>query len=204
MLVTNKGARPIDEYIEFIKACAKAGVTSVQLREKNMSYEALYEFGITLKNTLAPFNIPLIINDDVKLACELNADGVHLGQKDGDALAARNILGHEKIIGVSVDSINQLHIANSLPIDYVGCGAIFPTKSKADVTTTWGTKGLEQFCQISKYKVIAIGGIAESNASAVARAGANGIAAISVFHDSANLSFTIKTLLDIMTQETTS
>jgi thiamine-phosphate pyrophosphorylase len=204
MLVTNKGTKPLIEYLELIRACAKAGVTSVQLREKNASYEALYELGMALKNTLTPFNIPLIINDDVKLALELDADGVHLGQKDGDALEARAALGREKIIGVSVDSITQLHIANSLPIDYVGCGAIFPTKSKTDVATTWGTEGLEQFCQISKYKVIAIGGVTESNASAVARAGADGIAAISVFHDSANLSFTIKTLLNIMTQETES
>lgn len=183
MLVTNKKDKPLNEYLDFIKSCAKSGITSVQLREKNLSYDELREFGKQLKAVLDPLGIPLIVNDHVKLAHELGAASVHLGQTDGDVREARALLGDDKIIGLSVDSIEQLSIAHMLPIDYIGVGAIFPSKTKRDVAVVLGCDGLKQIALASKYPVIAIGGITALNAGEVIQAGAHGIAAIGAFHD---------------------
>lgn len=197
-LVTNKQNSPLHDYLKFIHSCAKAGVTAVQLREKNMSYAALIEFGEEIQKILIPLNIPLIINDNVELAIALNAAGVHLGQTDHCPQKARTQLGSEKIIGVSIDSLANLHEANQLPINYVGIGSIFPTQNKANVATIWGTAGLKQAAALSTHPVVAIGGINERNAPDVISAGANGIAAIGAFHNAIDLSTTIKTLLQII------
>jgi thiamine-phosphate pyrophosphorylase len=182
MLVTNKKDTPLDEYLYFIKICARSGVTAVQLREKNVSFSSLMTFGNKLKKILSPFNIPLIINDDINLAIELDAHGVHLGQSDGDILAARTLLGPDKIIGISADSVETLSITNSLEINYVGVGAIFSTAHKKDVRKIIGLEELTKLSIISKHPMIAIGGIDVSNAASVLKAGAHGIAAIGAFH----------------------
>ncbi len=197
-LVTNKGNNHEDKYLNFIKVCAKSGITSVQLREKNIPYESLLKFGKMLKETLLAFNIALIINDNVDLALELDADGVHLGQTDGDIMAVRKILGPNKIIGISINSLDQLYAANLLPVNYAGCGAIFPTKNKSDVATIWGIEGLKQLSALSKHPLVAIGGIDEYNASEVMRAGADGIAAIGAFHDAMDPEATTKKLYNII------
>ncbi len=197
-LVTNKGSSDNRQYLNFIKICAKSGITSVQLREKNLPYESLLEFGKMLKETLAPFNIALLINDNVNLALELDADGVHLGQSDGDIMAARKILGPNKIIGLSINSEDQLRQANLLPLNYVGCGAVFPTKNKANIVAIIGVEGVKKLSIISKHPIIAIGGIDESSAAKIMQAGANGIAAIGVFHDALDPEATTKNLRNII------
>lgn len=197
-LVTNKNNSTEDDYFNFIKICAASGITAVQLREKNYSYQALLAFGRKLKHILDDFHIPLIINDDVNLAVELDAHGVHLGQNDGSVIAARNILGPDKIIGLSVDSIENLHIANQLPINYVGIGAIFPSNSKMDIAKIWGIPTLKQATLLSKHPTVAIGGINERNAGDVIATGCNGIAAIEAFHVTNNPEITIKNLRNIV------
>ncbi|MFN7096871.1 MAG: thiamine phosphate synthase [Gammaproteobacteria bacterium] len=193
MLITNKLTTPLQKYLDFIAICAEAGITSVQLREKNMTATELFEFGKQLQYVLKPFAIPLIINDHVDLCLALNADGVHLGQSDGDVLAARKRLGSHKMIGLTVDTVAQLHIANHLPIDYIGVGAIFPTKNKANINI-WGLDGLKQAINTSTHPVVGIGGIVENNTSAVIQTGATGIAAIGVFHDAKNPKITTQNL----------
>lgn len=195
ILLTHKNDTPLDEYLEFIHVCAKAGITAVQLREKNVHRNALIKFGMHLKDVLAPFNIPLIVNDNVDLAIELDADGVHLGQTDLSPISARQRLGAEKIIGISIDLIEHLHIAENLPIDYVGIGAIFKTVTKTNVQTTWGIEGLEQLSNQTTRPIIAIGGIYCHNAASVIQAGAHGIAIIDAIHASLDPANTIKTLL---------
>lgn len=198
MLVTNKGEASLKQYLDFIKICASSGITSLQLREKKAPYKDLLELGKRLKEILTPHNIPLIINDNIQLAIELNADGVHLGQSDGDHAMARKILGKDKIIGVSVNSFAEMQIANRLAIDYVGVGAIFPTTSKSDIATIWGINGLKQLSEIAEHPMIAIGGINETNASSVIAAGASGIAVINAIHNADNPELTIKNFLRIM------
>ena len=140
----------------------------------------------------------MIINDDVELAHKARADGVHLGQSDGNIIEARKLLGEDKIIGLSIDSIDQLYIANNLPVDYFGISAIFPTKNKADVTNIWGCWNLQKASFIATKPVIAIGGIDQSNFKSVMRSGAFGIAAIGAFHDASNPSQIVSDLKNSM------
>lgn len=183
-LVTYKNDTPLDQYLDFIQLCAQSGITALQLREKNMSFDEQVSFANHLKTILTPLNIPLIVNDNVSLALEINADGVHLGQTDGCPLDARKRLGMGKIIGVSINSLKDLETSNQYPIDYVGVGAIFPTRSKSDVTTIWEIEGLKKIAAIAKHPIIAIGGIDEFNTADVIGAGAQGVAIIGAIHTS--------------------
>lgn len=194
-LVTNKNRQPIEPYLEFILTCIKAGITSVQLREKNLSKKDLLSFGHCVKELLDPFNIPLIINDHVNICLELNAAGVHLGQLDEDIISARQILGPEKIIGLSVNTMGQIQHANNLPIDYIGLGAIFRTQSKLNIETIWELSGLKVAVAISSHPIIAIGGINVDNVYAVMKSGASGVAAIGAFHDAADPYMTTQNLI---------
>lgn len=198
MLVTHKNDTPTHDYLQFIQCCAESGITALQLREKNASHAELLDLGQQIKRILAPFDIPLIINDNVTLAIELNADGVHLGQSDACPINTRQRLGTEKIIGLSIDSVENLHVANQLPIDYVGIGAIFPTATKHNVATIWGTEGLLKLSAVSKHPIVAIGGINESNTSNVKRAGAHGVAVIGALHDSSAPKNTVSNLRHLM------
>lgn len=185
-LVTNKKNTPLNKYLKFIRECAESGITAVQLREKNLQFSELLDFGKQLQEILSPYGIPLIINDNVELALELDAEGVHLGQSDGSILKARELLGSNKIIGITIDTIEQLHVANSLPIDYIGVGAIFATNNKSNITTVWGCEGLKHLAGLTTHPIIAIGGIDQDNVSQVMKSGAQGIAAIGAFHDTEN------------------
>lgn len=176
-----------NEYLKFIELSAKSGITHLQLRQKNWSFSSLLSLGRELQAVLKPYSVPLIINDNLDLAVELNADGVHLGQKDGNPDAARAILGTDKIIGVSIENIAQLEQANlSRSINYVAASAIFPSKSKNNIEHIWGIDGLDKFCQKSYHPVIAIGGINLSNIAEVGATGVSGVAIISAIHEADN------------------
>lgn len=194
ILVTHKDHASSNKYLDFVGTCIRSGVTSVQMREKNLPYDQLLEFGKSLKSFLELFSIPLIINDDVQLAHELKADGVHLGQSDGSVLEARRILGHNKIVGLSVNSLAQLGSSNRLPLDYIGIGPIFPTKNKAD--SEIGCERLTQMAFATHHPIAAIGGIDETNVTDVMSSGAYGIAAIGAFHDAKDPSLTTRNLWD--------
>lgn len=199
MLVTQKSDLSLATYLDFIQVCVSHGVDAVQLREKNLNPAELLTFGKALKQLLAIYRIPLIVNDNIKLCLALNADGVHLGQQDESCLRARKILGADKLIGLSVDTLEQAKKANDYPVNYVGVGAIFPTRNKANITTTWGVSGLTAVRSVARHPIIAIGGIDESNAADVIHTGVHGIAAIGAFHDSANPALTTTTLKQQLT-----
>lgn len=193
-LVTHQSHLPVSKYLNFVTLCAKSGLTAVQLRQKNWSFSTLLEFGQKLHEQLQPFNIPLIVNDDLILCQKLDAEGLHLGQDDGNILHTRHILGEKKIIGLSVNTLTQLEQAAHLPIDYVGIGAIFPTNNKPNIQTIWGIEGLKEASKHTTHPIIAIGGIDESNAEQVMQAGAYGIAAIDAFHRTTHPSLITKCL----------
>lgn len=199
ILITNKGKLPTDSYLEFVALCVKAGVTSVQLREKNLSRQAHFHFGQSLKAILNTTHTPLIINDDVDLCLELDVAGVHLGQSDGDPIIARKRLGPSKYIGLSVNTFTDIEKANNLPVDYLGLGAVFPTNSKQNIKTIWGLDGLKQASLMSTYPIIALGGIDESNVVSVIKCGASGVAAICAFHEARNPYRTAKNLINLIT-----
>lgn len=197
-LVTNKGNAPTEPYLQFIKACVKAGVTCVQLREKSLSHKELFQFGFSLKCLLDKSEIPLIINDDVDLCIKLDASGVHLGQSDTEIRKARSILGLNKIIGLSVNTIQQVQNSNKQPIDYIGVGAIFPTNNKPDIETIWGLDGLKKTSLIASHPIMTIGGIDENNALSVINGGASGIAAIGAFHNAKDPFLATQNLIKII------
>ena len=128
-LVTQINHVPIEQYLNFLHEAIKGGVSSVQFRDKSVSYPTKLNTAQKLKSLLSSLNIPLIINDDVNLAIHINAAGVHLGQSDIHPLDARRRLGSDKIIGWSIETYEELERANELDcIDYIAASAIFPTK----------------------------------------------------------------------------
>lgn len=194
ILVTQSLRQPLVDYLDFIDACVAAGVTCVQLREKELSGDELLDYAGQLQTHLKQTNTPLIINDDVLLCQAIDAAGVHLGQSDQDAIEARACLGREKIIGLSVNSMQEIRQANALPIDYIGVGSVFETSSKLDVATIWGVDKLAQAVALSTHPVVAIGGINVDNAGSVLQTGVKGIAAIAAFHQADELNNVVQQL----------
>ena len=140
ILITQKLNKDFCEYASFLKICIQNGVTCVQLREKSLDNKSLLCLALKIKKFLYPFKIPFIINDNIELALHINADGLHLGQEDGSVFYARKLLGPNKILGLTVNSFEQIEKANDFPIDYIGVGAIFYTKNKPNIQKIWGCK----------------------------------------------------------------
>lgn len=197
-LVTNKGNTPLAPYLKFIEGCLKGGITCVQLREKSLSEEELLVFGTALKGLLDLYDVPLIVNDNVELCIKLKAAGVHLGQSDMAVQKARAALGPDKMIGLSVNTIDQVQGSINLPIDYIGVGAIFSTRNKPDIETLWGLDGLKKAAHLAAHPIVAIGGIDENNALSIMHAGGHGIAAIGAFHEAADPISTTQKLIQII------
>lgn len=183
-LVTNMQNQPFDLYKRVLLKAIQGGITSVQLREKTKDLNEFRKLALQVKATLRPFNIPLIINDHVEIAKEVDADAVHIGQSDIAPQDARRILGPTKTIGLSIESLQELAIANQLTcIDYIGASAVFPSKTKPDCKTIWGLNGLQQITELSKYPVVAIGGINLGNIASIIDNGAYGVAVIGAIHN---------------------
>jgi len=133
---------------------------------------------------------------DIALAC--GADGVHLGQQDLPLEVARKILGPNKIIGLSVNTVAEAWEAEKKGADYLGVGPIFPTSSKKDIRNLLGLSGLKKIREATSLPLMAIGGINLDNAAAVLQAGADGVAVISAILGAANLSLQIKKFLQVL------
>lgn len=157
------------------------GVTFVQLREKDLDEENFEREGRELKELCRKRGVPFVINDNVELAAKLDADGVHVGQSDMEALDVRKIIGGDKILGVSAQTVEQAVTAEKHGADYLGVGAVFPTGSKDDAAeVSYDT--LKAICDAVKIPVIAIGGITEENVTELSKSGICGIAVISALY----------------------
>lgn len=157
----------------------EGGVTIVQLRDKKGSAQELLSRGKQLLAMLRPIGIPLIINDRVDVAYQLQADGVHLGQSDLDVTLSRTILGKSSIIGLSVETIDQAIEAEGKDVDYLAASPVFYTKTKSNCAPPWGLNGLKHLCAISSHPIIAVGGIDETNSVQVTKCGIAGVAIVS-------------------------
>lgn len=178
-LVTDRdlcGARPLEEVV---MEAVRGGVTSVQLREKHLATRAFVATAVHLKALLAPFGIPLIINDRVDVALAVDANGVHVGQDDMPCEMVRRLMGPTTLIGLSVECWEDVVRAQDQPVDYLGVSPIFATPTKTDTRGAWGLEGLARIRAFSRHPLVAIGGLNEANIQAVVRAGAEGIAVVS-------------------------
>ncbi len=164
---------------EVIVAAVRGGVTLVQLREKAMPHDAIVEAARRLKARLRPAGVPLIINDHLDVALAAEADGLHLGQEDLDAAAAREALGPGKILGLSAGDADEAKRVDPTLADYAGIGPAYATGSKADAGAAIGLAGLRDLRHRLDLPVVAIGGINETNAAEVMTCGVQGVAVVS-------------------------
>ena len=162
-----------------VKKAVEGGVTMVQVREKHGDVRAFIERAQAVKNILKDTDVPLIINDRVDVALAVDADGVHLGQSDMPAIIARELIGPNKILGLSIENEEQLAEADSLPIDYIGLSAIFATPTKTNTKKHWGIDGLKMALETTSQPIVAIGGINESNIPQLSATGVHGLALVS-------------------------
>ena len=178
-LVTDRGLAAGRDIREIAVGAARGGATMVQLREKHLDTDSFIRLATDLKKALAPLGVPLIINDRVDVALASGADGVHIGQSDMPYEAARRLLGPDKIIGLSVENMDQVLEANSLDVDYIGVSPVFATPTKTDTALPFGLDGLRQASELSIHPTVAIGGMNKSNARDAIRSGAQGVALVS-------------------------
>lgn len=164
---------------EIIIEAINGGVTMVQLREKDTPTGEFIDIARRLMSILKPLGVPLIINDRVDVALAVDADGVHIGQSDMKYEDARRILGKNKIIGLSVENIHDIEIANTLDVDYIGISPVYGTPTKTDTAKPFGLDGLKDAIKLSKHPTVAIGGMNKDTAAEVIKTGCDGIAVVS-------------------------
>jgi thiamine-phosphate pyrophosphorylase len=155
------------------------GAACIQLREKDVSTRFFVEEARKMKNLTARFRVPLIINDRIDVALASEADGVHIGQDDMPYAEARKLMGPEAIIGLSVETWDDVVEAEALDVNYLGVSPIFETPTKTDTKGNWGLEGLARIKAYSRHPLVAIGGLNASNAKGVVMAGADCIAVVS-------------------------
>lgn len=163
---------------EQVEKVMKGGATFIQLREKELDEEHFREEAKEIKELCRKYQVPFVINDNVEIALTMDADGVHVGQSDMEAGDVRAKLGPDKIIGVSVQTVEQALLAEKRGADYLGVGAVFHTGSKADARDV-SHETLREICKAVGIPVIAIGGIGRENVLELSGSGICGIAVIS-------------------------
>lgn len=185
---------------DVVRESLEGGVTFLQLREKNLDEEHFYEEAVELQKMTAEYGVPFVINDNVDIALRMNADGVHVGQHDMEAGDVRALIGPDKILGVSAQTVEQAVLAEQRGADYLGVGAVFPTGSKDDAVEV-SHETLKAICEAVSIPVVAIGGITRENTPLLAGSGIVGIAVISAIYAQDNI-FEASALLKKVTEET--
>ncbi len=173
---TLAGSRPLPE---IIRQAVAGGASVVQLRDKSASGRELYALGRELLPITRAADIPLIVNDRVDIALAINADGVHVGQDDLPAAIVRELIGSHRLLGVSVETVEQAQVAAAAGADYLGVGTVYATSTKPDTNPPIGVVGVAQIVQASSLPCVAIGGINATNAVPLVQAGVAGVAVIS-------------------------
>jgi thiamine-phosphate pyrophosphorylase len=178
-LVTDQQALRGRSLTDVVNQAVQGGATCVQLREKSASTRDFVALACALNDLLAPLGVPLVINDRIDVALACGAQGVHLGQSDMPVELARQLLPPQVFIGLSVETPEDVRLAASLPVDYLGVSPVFPTPTKSDTAAPWGLDGLSAVRALTDLPLVAIGGIHLSNATEVLVAGADGLAVVS-------------------------
>ena len=167
--------------VDVVRESLDGGVTMVQLREKTLDEANFLAEAKELQAFCRERGVPFLVNDNVEIAREMDADGVHVGQSDMEAQDVRALLGPNKILGVSAQTVEQAVLAEKHGADYLGVGAVFPTGSKDDADDV-SFETLKAICAAVSIPVVAIGGIAQSNVEQLAGSGICGVAVISAIY----------------------
>ena len=178
-LVTDRPLSGGRDMAWIVREAAAGGVTMVQLREKECSTAEFIDLARELKRALSPLGIPLIINDRVDVAQAVDADGVHIGQSDMPYDVARRLLGPDKIIGLSVETMEEVIAANALDVDYIGISPVYATPTKTDTLAPFGLEGIEEVMRLSRHRCVAIGGMNRNTIGEVIARGVEGVAVVS-------------------------
>ncbi|MFI5808812.1 thiamine phosphate synthase [Streptomyces sp. NPDC051561] len=186
-----------------VAAAVKGGVTAVQLRDSDADARTLFSLGRAIQAELVGTGVPLIVNDRLDVAVWLDADGVHLGQRDVSPETARRLLGPHAYVGLSVSRPEQLaHVPDA--VDHLGVGPVFPQSTKPDADAPLGPGGLARIVRESLLPCVAIGGIDVSEAAAVVRSGAAGIAVVSAVCGQRDPEAAARSLVHALRQEVSS
>jgi len=200
-LVTDRDLMSTPTLEEAVEQAIMGGVTLVQLREKHASSLEFYQTALRVKKITDSYNVPLIINDRVDVALAVDADGVHVGQSDLPAARVREILGPDKILGVSASSLKEALKAVEDGADYLGVGAMFATgtKTDADITTIEELKRIRQAVSVP---IVVIGGINKQTLPLFAGTGIDGIAVVSAIIAAADVEKAARELKELFKQIT--
>ncbi len=172
--------------VDAVRESLEGGVTFLQLREKELDEERFYEEAVQLQELARKYKVPFVVNDNVDIAVRMDADGVHVGQNDMEAGDVRALIGPDKILGVSAQTVEQAVLAEERGADYLGVGAVFSTGSKDDAVEV-SFETLKAICEAVSIPVIAIGGITQENTADLAGSGICGIAVISAIFAKENI-----------------
>ena len=177
-LVTDRRNKTDEEFLNIIEEAIKGGTTIVQLREKTASTKEFYELALRVKEITSRYGVPLLINDRIDIALAVDSEGVHIGQDDMPADIAREIIGDDKILGVSASTVDEAKKAEMDSADYIGSGAVFPTATKDDADSV-SKEELNEIVDSIDIPVVAIGGITVKNANTLKGSGIAGFSVVS-------------------------
>ena len=177
-LVTDRRNKTDEEFLNIIEEAIKGGTTVVQLREKTASTKEFYDLALRVKEITSRYGVPLLINDRIDIALAIDSEGVHIGQDDMPADIAREIIGEDKILGVSASTVEEAKKAEKDSADYIGSGAVFPTATKDDADSV-SKEELKEIVDSIDIPVVAIGGITVENANTLKGSGIAGFSVVS-------------------------
>ena len=187
------GADGKESFFTDLESALKGGITCFQLREKHLPFDEFSAEAKEVKKLCAKYSVPLVINDNTEVALESGADGVHIGQDDGDVAEVRRIAGSRLIIGVSAHNVEEALAAERAGADYLGCGAVFGSATKSNVHVL-PLETLKNIAAAVKIPIVAIGGINETNMIRLAGTGINGVAVISAIFGAVDIESKCKEL----------
>lgn len=179
-----------------VEDALRGGVTMVQLREKDdmeLGHGAYLREALEIRDLCQRYRVPLLIDDDVDLALECGADGVHVGQSDMEAGKVRDLIGPDRILGVSAGTVEEALTAEKRGADYLGVGSIFPTGSKHDAEAV-SIRTLKEICSAVSIPVVAIGGITRENVTELSGSGIAGISVISAIFSKDDIEYAARDL----------
>jgi thiamine-phosphate pyrophosphorylase len=189
------GRKPLEKVVI---AAVRGGAAYVQMREKNVSTHFFVKEAKRIKKILEQYSVPLIINDRVDVALACGAEGVHIGQEDMPYEIVRKLMGQKAIIGLSVETWEDVKASQKMDVNYIGVSPVFSTPTKTDTKGAWGLEGLAKIKAFSHHPLVAIGGINEFNVREVVKAGADCIAVVSAICAATNPEEATRRIKDII------